>query len=176
MSGTNMLPKMFFGVKDHKGWETGGRYLTPGNYLLKIKGVKIHETVDPKKGNAVFFFVTLEVLAAEYNQEQEKTYAPGDEVSWSINMSQASAKNNYVQWLVSVFPERAQAEMDDEFIAKVLDPANSPALNREMVAVAWNITTSEGKPFTKVKWTLFVESDEAPSQEPEQAQAPAQAA
>lgn len=162
--GTTQLNSRFKGLSTAKTWGSS-QYITPGQYLLRLKEIKTHDTVDPGKGNATFFFATFDVMVATYSEEQEKKFSEGDELTWSINMSHASAQNNLIQFLLALCKKEnfTQEQLTDDFIATIFDP-NFRFLGTEMVANAFNTKTKTGGDFTAVKWMLYVPED-APAEE-----------
>jgi hypothetical protein len=152
------LPAAFTGLDKEKSWGQS-QPITAGQYLLRIKQFRMHESVDPQKNKSVFFFAICEVTFVEYKDGQDPKYEVGAEISWAINMSKPNGKNTLIQFLLHLFEDEKlpQESLTDAFVASVFEP-DFRGLGREMIANAYDITiASTGKPFTKVEWHLYQE-------------------
>ncbi len=149
------LLKAAFGGVGHAEIFGSGRYLSPGEYVLKLTECKLVQSKDPKKKGAVLFLALFDVELVVYKPDQEVRFAPGDVATWTVNRSQASGASNLAGFLTKLVPEWPQERLDDISFTRTLLGPDSFVVGRRMVADAFNILTSEKKDFTKVNWDLL---------------------
>ena len=136
---------IFKGIKEHSV-TGGGRYLTPGNYTLEVEEVKTFES-QQKKGR-MYFCADFTVLSTTSSD-----YAPGERVSWLVNMDQPSALSNVKGFAMALSPDISEGEITEEAMEELVSSDN-PAAGSRLKANAYNVVTRSGGDFTKVAWSF----------------------
>ena len=123
----------------------GGQYITPGSYTLEVEEVKTFES-QQKKGRMYFCaeFTVLATTSAEY--------APGDRVSWLVNMDQPSALSNIKGFALSLSDDIDEGDIDENAM-QTLVSSDNPAAGTKLKAMAYNVKPRAGGDFTKVSWS-----------------------
>jgi len=134
---------IFDAISDAKVYG-GGRYITPGKYKLKIQELKTFEST--KNAGQNFFAAECEV--AETTSED---YAPGDVVTWLVDMTKAPAMNNLLQFALALDPENTKSDITASVMEELVSP-EQPASGIMVTADAFVIKTRNGGDFTKVNW------------------------
>jgi len=136
---------LFKGIKA-ESVSGGGRYLTPGSYALEVEEVKTFES-QQKKGRH-YFCAEFTVLSTT-----SQDYAPGDRVSWLVNMDQPSALSNIKGFAMALSGEVKENEINEDAMEDLISSDN-PAAGTKLRATAYNVVTRAGGDFTKVSWVV----------------------
>lgn len=131
-----------------------GVYIIPGKYLLEVKDCKyFNSQKDGKKHE--FFFVVEFIIHRAKGQDR---FEVGDEISWMVEMRHGkTAKSNIKAFLQAMLPDDPTSFNGETMRAVCEDNALEGLL---VDAYAFQITTNEGNPFTKVKWTPVGDDEE----------------
>lgn len=130
----------FAGIETAKA-AGGALYLQPGTYELKVLECKIGKS--PKDGRQ-YCVVEYEVLAAAPGS----THAPGDRPSHLIMMSGLNWLGD-VKAMVAAIMSIPTAAVDEPGVEMFFGP-KQPGKGKLVRARAWNHTTRQNRPFTKI--------------------------
>jgi dihydrofolate reductase len=114
-----------------------------------VEEVKTFES-QQKKGRH-YFCAEFTVLSTT-----SQDYAPGDRVSWLVNMDQPSALSNIKGFALALSDEVKESEIDEEAMDQLISSDN-PAAGAKVKATAYNVQTRSGGDFTKVSWVTMGE-------------------
>ena len=165
----------FAGIESASVSGGGSRNFEPGNYVVRLEGLKI---VESKKAPGVrYAIVECNVRSYEpgVRPHSDDTLAPtplpantfmqGDEVAWKVNMSLGRVSlDNLKGFGLAVMKAVAMESGQDQasitevqITPPVMDtlfaPNGSPAIGLEMKVEAFTIFTRANNPFTKVRWS-----------------------
>jgi hypothetical protein len=127
---------------------SGGVYLQPGQYKLKVRKVK----VDRAQAGFPYFLMEFEVL-----ESSNPGIAEGSFASWMATLKNETHKATFfsnvkgavLAAVQSSAPETQAEQITEQVIAHVCSDLQ-PLTGAELRAQASEITTKSGNPFTKV--------------------------
>jgi len=132
----------------------------PGKYELEVRELKTFES-NAKRGRwffvAEFDVVTYQPLS---NAEGKPEYAPGDQVSWLVDMDQLSALGN-IKGFAMALVEGSTEDDIDEAVMESLVATEQPGRGLRVFANAFMVKTRSDNDFTKVTWSSGPDGDEA---------------
>lgn len=128
----------------------GGVYLSPGQYTLKVRKVK----VDRAQAGFPYFLMEFEVVESSSSE-----HAPGSFASWMATLKNETHKATFfsnvkgavLAAVQSSAPETQAEQINEQVIAHVAGEAQ-PLTGALVKAQASEITTKGGNPFTKVSF------------------------
>ncbi len=135
---------LFKGIEKEKA-SGGGNYLTPGNYTLEVSEVKTFSS-QQRKGR-MYFCAEFAVLSTT-----SPDFAPGDQVSWLVNMDQPSSLGNIKGFATALSNDMSEDDVTEEAMEHLISSEN-PASGTRIKANAYVIKTKAGNDFTKVSWS-----------------------
>jgi len=129
----------------------GGQYITPGNYTLETEEVKTF--VSQKVRGRNYFVGEFTILSTT-----SPDYAPGERVSWLVNMDQPSALANIKGFAMALSSDMDEDDVSEEAMEHLIS-ADNPAAGSKVKASAYIVKTKQGKDFTKVSWAPCLSSE-----------------
>ncbi len=130
----------------------GGRYIEPAKWHLEARELKVFES--QRKRGQWFFAAEFDVLdvKAPADYEGKFPFAPGDLVSWLVNMDNDSSLGNIKGLAMALVPGSEEEDIDDAAMEGLVD-SSQPARGLKVWANAFHVETRKGTPFTKVVWS-----------------------
>lgn len=162
-----MTMSIFAKIKEAKVFVTG-QYFEPGNYIVKVKSVKLQPASD--KPGVVYFIIESEVLWSD-----NPNIAVGSERSQVINMSNIMALPNVKNFMgaasgfdptredlndqvEATWSQMLGRQVDFPMICELAAGSLNPLEGTILNLLCTNIKTKEtGNDFTKHMWTPYVE-------------------
>lgn len=117
-----------------------GNYIKPGLHDLEIESVKYLPS--SQKANTAFYIVEFKVLGSNGG------HAPGEKVSWLVNMANQPALGAIKGFLVAALNAEDEKEIDDN-VALASTHADQPCKGVVVKCQAIQIKTKKGTDFTK---------------------------
>lgn len=132
---------LFTGIDKAQYFE-GGKYITPGLFLVEIEKVKNDKT---RKGRP-FFVVEMKVLESS----NLKDHPVGTSMSWMVMLDQDAALGN-IKHFLTIACDVPENDVDEALATEACGEDN-PLRGTKLRVSAVNILTREKKDFTKVKF------------------------
>lgn len=117
-----------------------GNYIKPGLHDLEIESVKYLQS--SQESGKAFYIVEFKVLGSNAG------HAPGEKVSWLVNMANKPALGAIKGFLVAAFNAKDEKEIDDD-VALASTHADQPCKGAVVKCQAVQIKTKKGADFTK---------------------------
>lgn len=139
----------------------GGANIRPGMHVLEVKELLVHNS--RKKAGVVFFIAEMAVIestggrplsAKESNDAPpvSDAHAPGEVVSWVVDLSQPSGLSNVKGFAMALAPGMTEADITEETMSALVE-SKQPARGVVVRCDAFVELTRKGGDFTKTRWT-----------------------
>ena len=142
-------PRLYGGIGDHQQ-SGGGSYIEPGYHRLKIDKIVDQES---RKNPGVWNYIveTSVVSSRALTPDAAPAHMPGDKVTWLVNLSWPSAKDN-VNGFCCALANCAPKAITEEAV-EALVGANQPARGTLIDVHAYHTPTRSGGVYTKCNWS-----------------------
>jgi hypothetical protein len=135
---------LFDGIENAKVYG-GGRYIEPGNWMLKVQELSTFESAQQK--GRFYFCAEFEVIGTDVETTRE-----GEKVTWLVNMMNGSALDNIKGFAMALTPGSSEADITPDAMEEMVSSDN-PAAGIQVSAFAFLKTSREGNPYTRINWS-----------------------
>lgn len=139
----------FVGIQDATV-SKGSRYLSPGNWDLKVLECKLQQS--KKNASTTYFIVEFDVI-----ETTAEGFGTGDRVSWLVDMSVRQEMwmgdvKGFAMAIAGIETETDENKVTEDGVFALVQPDN-PARGLRAKCYAFNHLTQRGSDFTKTQWS-----------------------